>query len=838
MTLFQEKLLNGRWELRDEDLSFDLLHANRLAELSDGWIAQPVPGDIHQGLIAAGRIKEPLVGLNFFGCKWTESRSWWFRKRFDVPAEWLSADAVELEMNGLDSNAEIFLNGRHIASHRNMFRPLIIDVKSHLDSGHNTLLVRLTTGAEDVSDADVRSTDGILASTEEPYGRPERGDVHRVFIRKPQYSFGWDWSPRLATTAIAGDVKIRAINTACIREVNLQPIHHGDDHVFVRATVVVDGLHYYKTSHGTVTVTLSDNEGHKFTAKSSSLLRSGYNFVKLTLPVTEPKLWWPNGLGDQNLYKVEATLRVADKSMDYPAFDYGLRFVGLDTKDKFTITINGKKVFCKGANWIPADAIYARVSDDRYDQLIRQAKDANFNMLRVWGGGRYESDAFYRACDKYGIMVWHDFMFACGPFPDHLEWFRCEVAKEADYQTRRLGRYACIVLWCGNNENNWGFRDWWNEQTRAGAYLYNYLLPAVVQRNCPQIPYWNGSPYGGDAPNAHDVGDCHHWQECMMHPEMEKRITPQEYDKCNSLFVSEFGYVGACGKETVLTYMDGARLDPKSETWQQHTNVFEKNTVEAGIRKHYADPENLSIDDYLLYSGLCQGLMYQYALESMRYRSNCHGALFWMFNDCWGEVGWTIIDYYLRRKISWYFVRRAFAPIRLIMRASSDKIRVMAVNDTPNPVSLELEFGYISLDGQSGDLETCKVKAGALERTECCLFPRGAYDATEGLWIARCTNKADIGPAVFRAADYRKLKTSAPALSFHVTQASATECDVEVGTKAYAHAVYFMMPNGCMPADNYFDLLPGEKRSIRIVSHEPIDKDEIRVACINESPGS
>jgi len=833
MPLFQEKLLNGLWQLTDRPLAFDLSNARELSEAADGWLDQPVPGDIHQGLVAAGKIKEPLVGLNFFDCKWTETRSWWLRKTFDVPPDFLEADMVELEMNGLDSNAEIFLNGRHVASHRNAFRPLVKDVKPYLKSDGNTLLVRLTAGLENISETDVNSTDGIVVTTEADQGRPERGDIRRTFVRKPQYCFGWDWSPRLVTTAIAGDVKIRAMSTACIREVNLQPIRHGDDHVFVRATVVVDGLHYYKTTNGTVTVTLSDNEGHKFTAKSTSLLRSGYNFVKLTTHVAEPKLWWPNGLGDQHLYKVEASLQIGDESMEYPAFDYGLRFVGLDTKDKFAIIINGKKVFCKGANWIPADAIYARVSDDRYDKLIRQAKDANFNMLRVWGGGLYERDAFYHSCDKYGIMLWHDFMFACGPFPDHLEWFRTEVEKEADYQTARLSRYACIVLWCGNNENNWGFRDWWHEQTKAGAYLYNYLLPAAVQRNCPEIPYWNGSPYGGDAPNSHDVGDCHHWNECMMHPEMEKRITPEEYDKCNSLFVSEFGYVGACGKETVLTYMDGARLDPKTETWQQHTNVFEKNTVEAGIRKHYADPENLGIDDYLLFSGLCQGLMYQYALESMRYRAICHGALFWMFNDCWGEVGWTIIDYYLRRKIAWYFVRRAFAPIRLILRQAENGIRLVAANDTPQTLPLDIEYGYMTLDGKSSDLKSCEVSVPALERDECCLFDKADHDPAMGLWIARCINNPDVAPAIFRATDYRNLKTAEPKLSVKIADAGRGLYTAKVAADVYAHAVHFKLPAGCTPADNYFDLLPGESREITISSAKPIDEAAIEIACVN-----
>jgi beta-mannosidase len=835
MALFKELSLNGKWQLRDEILNFNLANAGKLSESTDNWISQPVPGDIHQGLVAAGKIKEPLLGLNFFDCTWTEQRSWWFKRSFSVPKSWSNADIIELELNGLDSNAELFLNGIHIGSHRNTFRPFIANVKRYLKPANNVLLVRLTTGVESISEEDLRSTDGVLALTEITHGHPERGEPKRVFVRKPQYSFGWDWSPRVATTAIAGDVKIRAINTACIREVRLQPLRHGDKKVILRATVVVDWLHYYKSGQGKIELVLTDSDGHKFKTSSESLLRSGLNFIELKIPIDKPKLWWPNGLGKQHLYKVEAKLRTGKKSMDFTAFDYGIRFVELDTRDKFALIVNGKKVFCKGANWIPADAIYARVTDERYEELIRQAVSANFNMLRVWGGGWYERDAFYRACDRYGIMLWHDFMFACGPYPDHREDFRAEVEKEADFQTRRLSSYASVMLWSGCNENHWGFQIWWNEKTKAGAYLYNYLLPSIVRRNCPQIPYWNSSPYGGDAPNAENVGDHHRWHECMMNPVMEKRITPEEYDKCESLFVSEYGYIGACGKDSTSRYLDGSPLDPKSEVWQQHTNVFEQNTVAAGIRKHYADPEKRTIDKYLLYSGLVQGLMYQYSLESMRLRANCHGSLFWMFEDCWGEVGWTIIDYYLRSKPSWYFVRRAFAPIRLIMRANGNKIRVIAANDTPKNNKLELECGYVALDGTRSELKRFKAEAVSLERTECCVFAKGQNDPVNGLWIARCLNNPNIEPAILRTVDFRRLKTADPGLSWTTTKGRQNEYIAKVSADGYAHAVHFTLPENALAEDNFFDLLPGETKKVKITSARPLKAEAIKITCINQS---
>jgi len=839
MSLVQQQLLNGTWDLRDEILSYDLANARDLSHEPEGWIPTPVPGDIHQGLIDAGRIVEPLVGLNSFDCRWTEERSWWFRKTFSVDASFLNADRVELELNGLDSSAEVFLNGYHVGSHRNAFRPYLVDVKPRLRAGENVLLVRLTAGVENVSEMDLDTPDGVRVNTEDRRGRPERGEPRRTHVRKPQYSFGWDWSPRVATTAIAGDVILRAITTACIRNVALRPLRHGKQ-ALVRATLLLDQLHYYKTAEGTVTLTLTDAQGRQVRAQSRVLLRSGHTYVDLTLALDDPQWWWPNGLGEQHLYRVEARLQVGDGEAIYPAFDWGMRTVELDTKDLFAFVVNGAKVYCKGANWIPADAIYARVADARYDTLVREARDANFTMLRIWGGGLYERDAFYQACDRYGIMIWHDFMFACAPYPDHLEWFRNEVVAEANYQTRRLQRHACIVLWSGSNENNWGFRDWWNEQTRGGAWTYNYALPDAVRKNCPEIPYWNGSPYGGDEPNSSEVGDRHHWHDCMMNPDMSKRITPEEYDLCTSLFVSEYGYIGPPPKESILTYLDGAPWDRQSRTWQHHNNTFEQDTVEAGIRKHYADPESLSVDDYLLYSGLCQGMMYSYSLDSMRYRENCYGSLFWMYEDTWGEVGWTIVDYYLRLKMAYYFVRRAFSPLRLILRrvplgapVPTGTLRVVLANDSRQAQDLELEYGYVSLDGKTVDLVRTTVHAEALSRTELVVFQQGAHDPTRGLWIARVPGRDDIPAALYRAVDYRRLATGDPALSATIAGAQARTCTLRVSAQGYAHGVQIDLPEGALASDNYFDLLPGETREIQVTSSVSLDTAAIQVTCVN-----
>lgn len=829
--MHKEISLNGDWELRDEIISCGLDRAAELSAKPDGWISAPVPGDIHQALVAAGRIKEPLLALNSFDCRWTEDRSWWYRKSFESPAGHEAADRVELELDGLDSNAEIFLNGRHLGSHRNTFRPFIADVKALLAERGNVLLVRLSAGVENVTERDIDEPDGVRAGTEAGNGRPERGDSRRVMVRKPQYSFGWDWSPRVATTAIAVGARLKVMRQARIEDVHLEPERSGAG-VKLKATVSVESFHYYKTFDGSVSLTVTGGDGKPFKAEWSGLLRSGLNFIPLELSIPDAKLWWPNGYGEQNLYKIEATLSSEGVSMSLPAFSYGIRFMELETSGGvFAVKVNGVRIFSKGANWIPAETLYACTADARYETLVREAKAANFTMLRVWGGGWYEREAFYDACDRHGILLWHDFMFACAPYPDHREEFRAEVEREAEFQTKRLRRHACMALWSGSNENNWGFCDWWKERTHGGAWIYNYLLPETVRRNSPGIPYWNGSPYGGaTSPNCPEAGDRHHWGDCMMSKEMEKRITPEEYDKCHSLFISEYGYVGAPVLETVKAYFDGSPIDRQGEIWRHHTNTFEKRTVDAGIRKHYKEPEQLTLDEYLLLSGLCQGLMYSYSLETFRSHANCHGALFWMYNDCWGEIGWTVIDSYLRRKPSWYFVRRALAPVRLILRPgkSAGEIVVTAANDSMKAASFTLERGFVGFDTSVfSDVEKVKVSVPPACRMELGTLKMGGRDPKSGVWYVRALDCPAILPATFRAADFRQLQVGRMLVEAEAVDSST----VEVRAKTYIHAAHLELPAGCVPEDDYLDLLPGETRRIK-VSGGVLKKGAVKVSTI------
>ncbi len=817
--------LNQDWLLTYEDISVKAECLQEVSNKNEGWLKTDVPCDIRQPLITNRIINEPLEGMNCFDSEWIENKSWWFKKEFVIDDSFLDADVIELNMTSLDYGADIFLNGSIIGKHISAFYPFYKDVKKYLKTGLNIIVVRLTTGLETV---DIDDMNRYVMSSEEDR-RPKRGDKRKGFLRKPQYSFGWDWNPRVATCGIMGDVWMESHKKAVIRRVRTY-VKSLSPEVILGFEIETENFHPFSTIDAIIELSMGiDNECFIIT-KSDTILKSGISYIILEAPVKNARLWWPNGMGEQSLYDIKVSMKVNDMKIDYPSFKYGIRTVNMDTsylpnnEKLFALVINGVKVFCKGANWVPADSLYGRISDKKYETLVLEAKEANFNMLRIWGGGLYERDIFYDLCDKYGIMLWHDFMFACSEYPDDQAWFLSEVEKEADYQTKRLCNRPSIVLWCGNNENHWGFDQWWQNTGYHGSKFYNYVAPKAVHANCPDIPYWNSSPYGGEHPNGSDRGDRHHWNDCMMSENMQKRIVPEEYDKVTAKFVSEYGYIGPVVKSSVEKYLAGAPFDVDSDIWQHHTNTFEKDTVVAGIRYHYINPESLSMDEYLLYAGLCQGLIYNYSIEALRYKEYCHGCLFWMYNDSWGETGWSIIDYYMNRKISYYFVKRAFAHVKYILRSDTQIINVIGLNDTGVNIKQELEYGYISFDGTFGDSKTQSVELPAYSRNILLKFYKKNYDQTKGVWYVRSNYDDNISPAVLRSGTYRELELPYADIKIKDCLLSGENLHITVYSNNYAHGVRFNLPDYFKLSDNYFDLLPGESKKI-VLYNVPEDLD-------------
>ncbi|QGQ95120.1 beta-mannosidase [Paenibacillus psychroresistens] len=824
--------LNEDWQLTWEPLFRQAADYIEVVNKQKDWLQTNLPCDVHMPLIAQDIIKEPLLADDCFSSEWIEKRSWWFKKQFDLTEEQFASERLNLAFESLDVEADIWLNDSHLGHHRSAFYPFAADIKAKAKVGANQIMVRVTSGLELYSEQDL----ALIGETKVVFENDQvgqRGDNRRGMLRKAQYVYGWDWGPRVATCGIMGGVTIECFNSLQIRNVYATTVGiNAKSTAQVRFQIEMENLHPFKTLDASLKLELFHDAKQIAILKSEPCLRSGLNYITLELEVIDAKLWWPNGMGEASLYSVKVEAQSKSHFVEYPTFDFGIRTLHLNV-DKlpqgideraFAFEINGVALFSKGGNWIPADSIYARVTDAKYEALIKEAKEANFNMLRIWGGGIYERDAFYTNCDKYGILVWHDFMFSCAKYPDQLAWFREEVEKEIDYQTRRLRNHCSIALWCGNNENHWGFDEWWNETEAAhfygGAVCYNEIAPRLVQQNCPEIPYWNSSPYGGEKPNGSQSGDRHHWHDCMMSEDMEKRITPEEYDKVTAKFVSEYGYVGPCRKSTIEIYHNGQILDRESKVWQLHNNTFEKDTVLAGINKHYVDSQQMEIDNYLLYAGLCQGLMYGYSLEAMRSKLFCAGALFWMYNDCWGEVGWTIIDYYLTRKISYYFVKRAFEPVKLILRQKEGLIQLTVVNETREMIKDSFEYGLMRYDGKEREAKQIELELPPHSRSVLLEWTAELYDPTQAfIYVKPIINNNEIKPVILRAEVFRELKLPEAKLKVEkVHELDESHTSFIVSSDTFAHAVHFSLDETIHLNDEYFDLLPGEQREI-VISH-------------------
>ncbi|WP_373865233.1 glycoside hydrolase family 2 protein [Paenibacillus koleovorans] len=671
-------------------------------------------------------------------------------------------------------------------------------------------------------------------------------------VRKPQYAYGWDWGPRVATCGITKSAWLEFTYEASITDVFVSTgsIAAGHAAAELKLEAELRNPNPFAQQEAVVRVVVAYGKEVIHDSLEEFNLNSGLNYYILPLHLADPKLWWPNGMGEQPLYTAMVSVLVEGRQLEERTVKFGIRTVRWNTdrlranERRFTLEVNGVPVFCKGGNWVPADSIYARVAEEKIERLVSEAREANFNMLRIWGGGLYEQDAFYEQCDAQGIMIWHDFMFSCGKYRDDLEWFRGEAERELDYQTIHLRNHPSIVLWCGNNENHWGFGEWWvntrQSQFYGGAIVYNEIAPRIVKRNCPGVPYWNSSPYGGAHPNGNEMGDRHHWKDCMMNPDINVRVIPEEYDKVTSKFVSEYGYVGPCRKSSTIRYIGDAPLERTGRNWALHTNTFEKDTVAAGILKHYGQTAEADIGSYLLYAGLCQSLMLGYSLEAMRYNEECAGGLFWMYNDTWGEVGWTIVDYYLTRKISYYGVKRALAPVKWIVREGDNgQAFIRGLNDTPAALGGMLEVGYVSFDGSVKDTRLIAFEMAPFSRGTAGSFELGAYDRQGGVYFVRPTDSDygghNVTPSILRTCDFIEMKLPEEPANLSISEVRHEEGELRfrVSAETFAHAVHFQLDDRLRLSDEYFDLLPGESRDIRVFDPEAVlDGTSLRPASV------
>jgi len=697
--------LDGEWALREVG--------------GTDWLPGRVPGGVHLDLLAAGRIADPFVGDQELRTQWVAERDWEYRRQF-VPGDRLSGcERVDLVFDGLDTLAEISFNGRVLGTADNMFRPWRWDVTGLLLPGQNLVSVIFRSAVRRAAQlAAVRALD---APADQLPGAP--------YLRKAPCHFGWDWGPRLPNIGFWQGIRLEGWSVARLGDIAVsQQFGEGRARIAVDATVERDD----GDDDATLDVTLRVEHPDCQVDLVAASLPGGASAAQLAIEISNPQLWWPNGLGEQPLYQVRIEVRRGDRLLDTRSFRVGLRTLELRRQpdrwgECFVFTVNGVPVFAKGSNWIPADAFPARVDPGQLDSLLGAAAAANHNMIRVWGGGYYETEAFYDACDRLGILVWQDFMFACSVYPLSDPVFLASVEAEVRHQVRRLRHRACLALWCGNNEMERGWASWgWDRAENADlktAYLrfFGETLPAWVRAADPATPYWPSSPSSGQ-PLAEPIGagrgDEHEWT--VWHG-----LAPfTAYGRESFRFVSEFGFESLPGMATIEAFAPAA-VDRTlgSPILDHHQRCPGGNArILYYLAQQFRLPRELSDLAYL--SQVLQAEAVRVGVEHWRReRDLCGGALYWQLDDCWPVSSWSGIDWFGRWKALHYVSRRFFAPILLSCSVDDGQAVVSVTNDLAESWRGEVRWWLETLDGRALALGHGEVIAGPVATTRAAVVP-------------------------------------------------------------------------------------------------------------------
>ncbi|MFF9090626.1 glycoside hydrolase family 2 protein [Streptomyces sp. NPDC014991] len=652
--------LTGGWSLRHGE---DLLEAR-------------VPGCVHTDLLAAGAVPDPFLGRNEADVAWVGRRAWTYVRHLGHDT---AHERTDLVFEGLDTAAYITLDGRPVGTTRNMHRGYRFDVTGRTGE----LEVRFGSAYDEA--AAVRAVTG-----ERPNVYPEPSQ----YIRKMACNFGWDWGPTLVTAGIWRPARLEHWSTARIARV--RPLVGVED----RTGRVEVRLELERTPWGRGRALRAEAE---VAGVRTEVTVTGDTAV-LRLDVPDPRLWWPRGYGEQPLYDLDITLGDESGPLDTWRRRIGFRTVELDrSADEhgtgFTLVVNGVRIFARGVNWIPDDAFPSRITPERYRTRLTQAADANIDLVRVWGGGIYEDDAFYDACDDLGLMVWQDFLFACSAYPEEQP-LRGEIEAEARDNVVRLMPHASLVLWNGNNENLWGFRDWdWEEPLAGDSWGEGYylgLLPRIVAELDPTRPYTAGSPWSGSwdhHPNDPAHGTHHSW-------EVWNRQDYAEYRADVPRFVAEFGWQAPPALTTLRRALPGEELAPDSPGMLHHQKAEDGNgKLDRGVARHFTLPED-DFDRWHYLTQLVQARAVAAGIEHWRaHWPVCAGTIVWQLNDCWPVTSWAAIDGDGRPKPLYHELRRVYADRLLTLQPDTDGLVLAAVNQSAEPWRTTVTLRRVEADG-------------------------------------------------------------------------------------------------------------------------------------------
>ncbi|MEN8250155.1 MAG: glycoside hydrolase family 2 protein [Bacteroidota bacterium] len=677
MTGCQTDMLKSRMDLSD-NWQFKAIDSTE-------WYKASVPGVVQTDLYTNQIIPDPLYGANEDAILWIEDNLWEYKTSFSLTAKQKKLEKIDLVFDGLDTYAEVFLNGKPILEANNMFRKWRLDIKDSLLEGDNELRVvftpPITENKERIKNLGYKLPAG--AETGEWQASP--------FTRKAPYQFGWDFAPRMVTMGIWKPVYLELWEGARIEDIWFNPININEQEAGYTAYITIHGA----KSGTSCNVKVLDQE-------LDVVLKAGFNRIAVDFTIDSPELWWPNGWGEAFLYDIPVQLEVGGTIADSTSQRLGVRTIELEqiadsTGRSFDFIVNGKKLFVKGANWSPLSMFPGQVDDSVYINRINAVKDANMNMLRVWGGGTYEKDIFYDLCDEHGILVWQDFMFANSMYPGDDDFVE-NVWEEVVHQVKRLRWHASLAHWNGNNEitvawYNWGWQKAFGYSPEDSAKiwqsyqdLFRMEIPEMIYRYDPNRSYTTTSPQSNwGTPENFNYGSMHYWG--VWHG-------PDTFDDFKDnigRFNAEYGFQSFPMLETMNTYADVANLtlESSSEMTHQKSYVGNKKIIEEG-EKYFGKVTDFA--DFVNKSQLTQALAYKKAIEAHRMdKVRCGGTLFWQLNDCWPGPSWSVIDYYGRKKVAFDVIKDRYKPVIVVMaNDDNDNFIISIINDSLETVDAKL----------------------------------------------------------------------------------------------------------------------------------------------------
>jgi beta-mannosidase len=836
----------SQWRMKDFDLGAGLeARAFDDDARSEGWVDVTAPGDAYLALHAAGRLPHPFDDQNEAECAWVCQREWWWRCDFTPPAL-KAGERLVLNFLGIDTFATVWLNGEVLGEADNMFREYAFDVTERVLAGRpNKLAIKFDPPSDRLKD---------LTPPAFVNGAPTL-PTKRNLVRKAQFGWGWDWGPVLPTVGLWRPVELTVRGPAVLDTVHFATQAVSADHarasVRVDVTAAVTGDRQYVAE-----ITLTDQDG-KVAATARATLSSGTATADFTLEA--PQLWWTHDFGSPSLYTLDVRLLDGGDPIDRRTTKVGVRTIEIDQSPDpdepgatfFRFVLNGRPIFSRGACWIPASSFVAIVGEADYRPLLRTMVEANMNMVRVWGGGVYEHDAFYDLCDSLGLLVWQDFMFACAPYPEDDATAE-SIGHEVRYQIERLCNHPSMAVWCGNNENQMIY-DFTrragpelaallgdlkpDEHSRLpGALYYDDVMPKAVAALDPTTPYWPGSPSGGPHANSMRAGDVHDWT--VWHgllPVPDDRpvgkfsrdpaaLAYTRYAEDMARFVSEYGLHASPALETLRRAIPEADLYLHSPAMEHRIKDEPKDKVNNLLVSVTGLPTTL--DEYVDFTQITQAEGLKFAIEHFRRRMpHCSGSLIWQYNDCWPCVSWSLMDYNGFGKAGYYYTRRAYAPVLASFKDLGDgQVELWITNEGLGAVDDVVTISLVDLvtgAATKAEVEVAvEVNASRAVWTLPATWPQPT--AGHALHVRSRSGAFDDNRLFF--APIKDLQRPAnAALELSVVQKGPHTLEATLTASAYTLFAHLLTPHGWTRfSDNYFDMLPGERRTI-VISNPDID---------------